>query len=52
MPDQYRAQRTDMIAAAIELRNHVLADGQDLDAVAAAKKRLPELNKLSDEEKK
>jgi len=52
LPDQYRAQRADMLAAAIELWNQVLADGQDLDAVAAAKKRLPELKKLSDAEKK
>lgn len=52
LADQYRAQRADMLAAAIELWNQVLADGQDPDAVAEANKRLPELKKLSDEEKK
>ncbi len=48
LPDQYRAQRADMLAAAIELWNQVLADGQDAAAVAEANKRLPELKKLAE----
>lgn len=51
LPDQYRDQRADMVAAAIELWKLVVADGQDRDAVAEAEKRLPELKKLSEEEK-
>lgn len=52
LPDQYRPQRPSMLAAAIELWNMVLADGQDPAAVAEAKKRLPELKKQADEVKK
>jgi predicted esterase len=51
LADQYRAQRADMLAAAIELWNQVVADGQDADAVAEAKKRLPELTRLAEAER-
>lgn len=50
--DQYRAQRGDMLAAAIGLWQQVLDDGQDAEAVAEARKRLPELKKLSEGEKR
>jgi hypothetical protein len=50
--DQYRAQRGDMLAAAIGLWQQVLDDGQDAEAVAEARKRLPELKKLSETEKR
>jgi len=52
LADQYRAQRADMLAAAIGLWQQVLDDGQDPEAVAEAKKRLPELKKLSAGEKR
>jgi dienelactone hydrolase len=51
LAEQYRAQRADMLAAAIELWNQVLADGQDKNAVSEAEKRLPELKKRMVEEK-
>ncbi|MDA1055117.1 MAG: hypothetical protein O3C40_32245 [Planctomycetota bacterium] len=48
LPKQYEAQRSDMANAAIQLWEQVIADGQDPQAVAEAKERLPELKKLVD----
>lgn len=52
LPDQYKAQRGDMLAAAIELWGQIISDGQDAAAAAEGKKRLPELKKLAEEENK
>ncbi|MBP90933.1 MAG: hypothetical protein CMJ64_30185 [Planctomycetaceae bacterium] len=48
LPRQYDRQRADMVKAAINLWKTVLNDGQDADAVAEARKRLPELEKILD----
>jgi predicted esterase len=47
LPDQYANQRKDMAAAAIELWNLVIADGQDEKAVAAGKEALPKLKEIA-----
>lgn len=46
LPEQYQQQRPNMLKAAIGLWQQVLEDGQDADAVAEAKRRIPELTKL------
>ncbi|MDA1014302.1 MAG: hypothetical protein O3A00_07590 [Planctomycetota bacterium] len=46
LPQQYVTQRSRMAEAAISLWKAVLSDGQDKSAVAEAKKRIPELEKL------
>jgi predicted esterase len=46
MPKQYQAQHADMIGAAIELWRQVLADGEDREAVAKARERIPKLQAL------
>lgn len=51
LPQQYQAQRADMLKKAIELWQQVLQDGQDQKAVQDGKKRLPELQKLLEEKK-
>lgn len=46
LPEQYQAQRPNMLKAAIALWEQVLDDGQDADAVAEAMRRIPVLTKL------
>jgi hypothetical protein len=46
LPDQYAKQRKDMAAAAIELWNLVIEDGQDEKAVAEGKAALPKLKEI------
>lgn len=49
LPNQYVKSRPAWAKQAIELWGQVLMDGQDAQAVAEAKKRIPELRKLADE---
>jgi len=49
LPQNYLAQRADMARNAIELWTIVIEDGQDAEAVAEAKRRVPELQKLVDD---
>lgn len=46
LPNQYANQRGAMAKAALELYGELLKDGKDAKAVAEAKKRIPELEKL------
>lgn len=46
LPDQYLRQRPAMIAAAIQLWQVIVQDGQDMEAAAEGKRRIPELRKL------
>lgn len=46
LPEQYKEQRPNMLKAAIALWEQVLEDGQDANAVAEAKQRIPVLQKL------
>jgi predicted esterase len=46
LPDQYANQRKDMAAAAAELWNLVIEDGQDAKAVAEGKAALPKLREI------
>lgn len=46
LPQQYAPQRSSMAEGAIALWKAVLSDGTDKQAVAEAKKRIPELEKL------
>ena len=50
LPKQYAKQRADMAKAAISLWTQVLRDGQDIRAVAQAKKRIPALKAIVDKE--
>ena len=45
LPKQYESMRADMLGAAVELWELIVADGQDKAAVAEGKRRLPELKK-------
>ena len=47
LPKQYDRMRPGMIKEAIKLWQTVLKDGQDSEAVAQARKRLPVLEKLA-----
>ncbi len=49
LPPQYVKQRAEMLAAAIQLWELIVQDGQDETAVEEAKRRLPELKKLANE---
>jgi hypothetical protein len=48
LPQQYAAQRGDMVKGAIALWNLVIEDGQDKAAVEEGRKRLVELQKLTE----
>lgn len=50
LPAEYAAMRGDMLGAAIQLWEFVIRDGQDKQAVAEAKKRIPALERLAMEE--
>ena len=49
LPEQYEKQKPGMIDAAIQLWSSVIQDGQDKEAVAEAKRRLPILQALGGE---
>ena len=50
LPEQYRKQRPSMLKAAIALWEQVIEDGQDAQAAAEARRRIPVLTKLVDDE--
>lgn len=50
LPEQYQKQRSSMLKAAIDLWEQVIEDGQDAKAIAEAKRRLPVLKKLTEDE--
>ena len=47
LPQQYKSQQASMAQAAIKLWQAIIQEGQDPTAVAEARKRLPELQKLT-----